>query len=184
MADQSRETDEQDELEAASAPSKSARKREMLARQALGEALVALSSRELAAMPLEDGPLLQAIQEARTMRSHSALRRHRQYIGKLMRQIDPAPLQAALDELHQRDRAQATAFHALEALRDALLRDGDAALGEVLERFPQADRQQLRQLTRQARHDAKQERNSGASRRLFRYLRELQEESEASQGPA
>lgn len=156
-------------------PSKSALKREMSARQALGETLCELSAKQLAAIPIEDEALLQAIVETRSINTRSALRRHRQFIGKLMRHIDPQPIQDALDALHQSRSAAAGEFHELEALRDALLKDGDAALPAVLEVFPEADRQQLRQLVRQARKDAEQSRNSGASRRLFRYLRALRE---------
>ena len=156
-------------------PSKSALKREMTARQELGEALLALSPAELAAMPIDSEDLLQAIAETRRIKSHSAARRHRQYIGKLMRRIDPTPIQAALDALHQQRRDAAQAFHELEALRDTLLRDGDTALGAVLDRFPHADRQQLRQLLRQGQREQQGNGASGAGRRLFRYLRELQE---------
>lgn len=156
------------------APSKSALKREMTARQQLGEALCELSPRELAKMPIEDEDLLAAIEESGRIRHHSALRRHRQYIGKLMRRIDPQPLQAALDSLHQERRDEALAFQALEELRDRLLRDGDRALAGVIERYPRADRQQLRQLVREAQRERRADKPPAASRRLFRYLRELQ----------
>jgi ribosome-associated protein len=165
--------DEDDDL-FAERPSKSALKREMSARQELGEALCALSPRELARIPIEDADLLEAIEETKRISHHSALRRHRQYIGKLMRRIDPEPLQAALDALHESRRDEAEAFHELEALRDRLLREGDGALGTVLERFPLADRQQLRQLLRDAQREIAAEKPPRTSRRLFRYLRELQ----------
>jgi ribosome-associated protein len=156
------------------APSKSALKREMTARQELGEALCGLSERELARIPIEDEALLAAIRESHRIRHHSALRRHRQFIGKLMRRIDPEPLQQALDELHREKRGESDRLHELEALRDTLVQQGDRALTQVLERFPQADRQQLRQLTREAQRERQEERPPKASRRLFRYLRELQ----------
>ncbi len=162
-------------VDAFEAPSKSARKREMTARQELGEALCALSERELARIPIEDDALLAAIRESRRISHHSALRRHRQYIGKLMRRLDPQPLQLALDELHRERRGEARSLHELEELRDALLARGDEALGRVLERFPDADRQHLRQLLREARRERDAQRPPAASRRLFRYLRELQQ---------
>jgi ribosome-associated protein len=157
------------------APSKSALKREMTARQALGEALCKLSERELARIPIEDEALLAAIRESQQIRHHSARRRHRQFIGKLMRRIDPEPLEAALDALHRERRGAAEAMHELEMLRDSLLDRGDPALGQVLERFPHADRQRLRQLLREARRERTAEAPPRASRRLFRYLRELRE---------
>lgn len=161
--------------EEALAPSKSARKREMTARQELGEALCALSPKELASIPIADEALLEAIEESRRIHHNSAKRRHRQYIGKLMRRIDPEPLQQALDALHETRHADTQAFHELEALRDKLVAEGDAALTAVLTRYPDAERQTLRQYARDARQNGGSPRGKSAARRLFRYLRELQE---------
>ncbi len=164
-----------DQDEEPGAPSKSALKREMTALQALGETLCELSPRELERIPIASDDLKAAIEEASRIKHHSALRRHRQYIGKLMRQIDPEPIQTALTALHEERRASARAFQALEELRDELLRDGDKALGVALQRFPHADRQQLRQLCRQASREQAAGKPPAASRRLFRYLRDLQQ---------
>ena len=76
-------------------PSKSARKREYLALQKLGEELLKVNETDLATMDL-DGELLEAVLDARRMKSHGALRRQKQFIGKLMRGIDPEPVRAAL----------------------------------------------------------------------------------------
>ncbi len=154
-------------------PSKSALKRRMTALQKLGETLVALSDKELAQMPIEDERVHEVILEARGIRSHSARRRHLQYLGKLMRDIDPAPIEAALDALHQRRRGDAAAFHQLEHWRERLLREGDSAVQALLEDFPAGDRQLLRQLVRQHRREAEAGKPPAASRKLFRYLREL-----------
>ena len=78
-----------------SKPSKSARKREYLALQKLGEELLALRDSDLQDIELDEG-LREAVLEARRIRSRGALRRQKQYIGKLMRHIDPEPLRAAL----------------------------------------------------------------------------------------
>jgi ribosome-associated protein len=79
-------------------PSKSARKREYLALQQLGEELLTLKKPDLLGMQLDD-ELLDAVLEARRIKAHGALRRQKQYIGKLMRDIDPAPIRAALARL-------------------------------------------------------------------------------------
>ena len=155
-------------------PSKSARKREMTALQDLGEALCALSPKELSKIPIDDEDLLAAIEESARIKQNSAMRRHRQYIGKLMRRIDPEPMQRGLDALYQARKDDTHRFKELEELRDTLIRDGDAALGKVIDRYPDADRQQLRQLIRDAQREASAEKPPAASRRLFRYLRELQ----------
>ncbi|NCF15032.1 MAG: DUF615 domain-containing protein [Gammaproteobacteria bacterium] len=82
-------------------PSKSARKREYIARQKLGEELITLRVEDLQSLELDDD-LLEAVMEARTIKSHGALRRQKQYIGKIMRHIDPEPIRAALESLRRK----------------------------------------------------------------------------------
>lgn len=154
-------------------PSKSALKRQMTALQKLGEELVGLSDRELARIPIADEDLHRVILEARGINSRSARRRHLQYLGKLMRSVDPEPIERALAELHQGRRESARAFQGLEHWRDRLLAEGDGALDELLADQPGADRQQLRQLIRQHRREVEAGKPPAASRKLFRYLREL-----------
>jgi len=81
-------------------PSKSARKREYIALQKLGEELILLKDFELDALPLDDD-LREAILEARQIKAHGALRRQKQYIGKLMRHIDPEPLRTEMAKLRR-----------------------------------------------------------------------------------
>ena len=81
-------------------PSKSAKKREYLARQKLGEELLTVKEPDLLSMDLDDD-LLAAIQDARRIKSHGALRRQKQFIGKLMRSIDPEPIRAALERVRR-----------------------------------------------------------------------------------
>lgn len=75
-------------------------KREHLARQKLGEELIALRDADLRSLPLEED-LLEAVVDARGMKSHGALRRQKQYIGKVMRHVDPEPIRAALESLRR-----------------------------------------------------------------------------------
>ena len=82
-------------------PSKSARKREYLALQKLGEELITIRESDLQSMPLDED-LLEAIMEASRIKSHGALRRQKQYIGKLMRHVDPEPINAALERLRRK----------------------------------------------------------------------------------
>ena len=156
-------------------PSKSALKRRMLALQALGETLVELSEKQLGKVPIADERLLEVIREARAMRSHGARRRHLQLIGKLMRDIDAAPIESALQDMDRQRQDKADAFHRLEQLRDEVLEAGVAGTELVAGRWPQADRQQLRQLILQHQRDTGRGAAPTASRKLFRYLRELQE---------
>lgn len=156
-------------------PSKSAVKRQMLALQQLGEALVGLSEKQLVKIPIEDERLLAVIREARAIRSHGARRRHLQLIGKLMRSTDVEPIESALQAMDRQQQGEADAFHQLEQLRDELLANGVDGVEQVAQRWPQADRQQLRQLILQHQRDSARNKPPAASRKLFRYLRELQE---------
>lgn len=160
---------------AAEPPSKSERKRQMQALQRLGESLLALNDRQLAKIPLQDERLPVALREARSIHSNSARKRHLQYIGKLMRDIDPAPVEAALAALHEPGRTAAAEFHDLEQLRDAILAAGPRGVELALQRFPEADRQQLRQMTLQHDREQRHQRPPAASRKLFRYLRSLRD---------
>lgn len=156
-------------------PSKSAVKRQMLALQQLGEALVGLSEKQLGKIPIGDERLLAVIREARAIRSHGARRRHLQLIGKLMRSTDVEPITSALQAMDRQQQGEADAFHQLEQLRDELLANGVDGVEQVAQRWPQADRQQLRQLILQHQRDSARNKPPAASRKLFRYLRELQD---------
>jgi ribosome-associated protein len=81
-------------------PSKSARKREYIALQKLGEELITLKVSDLDSLPLDDN-LREAVLEARQMKAHGALRRQKQYIGKLMRHIDPEPIRSEMAKLRR-----------------------------------------------------------------------------------
>lgn len=157
------------------APSKSALKRRMLALQALGEILVSLSDKQLTRIPIENQRLLDVVREARDMRSHSARRRHLQLIGKLMRDIDAGPIEKAIAAMDRQRQDEAEAFHELEKLRDEALAQGLSGIELIVNRWPQADRQQLRQLFLQQKRDSERGRPPAAGRKLFRYLRELQD---------
>ena len=115
-------------------PSKTRRKKEMHALQALGERLVALPEARLKAVPLDED-LRNAIDMARGIRSHEGRRRQLQYVGRLMRSADAAAIEASLagdDAAHAR---QVAAHHAAEQWRDGLI-DGSRKLGDFITRFP------------------------------------------------
>ena len=82
-------------------PSKSARKREYLALQKLGEELITIKRSDLDILPLDDA-LREAVRDAREIKAHGALRRQKQYIGKLMRNVDPEPIRAGLQQLRHK----------------------------------------------------------------------------------
>lgn len=154
--------------------SKTHRKREMTALRDLGEELLLLKPGQLQQIPLPE-QIRDAIDAALKMTSHGAQRRQKQYIGKLMRTIDPAPIQSALQAIKEHGHASATRFHDLERWRDRLLTETDTALVSFLETYPQADRTRLRQLARNAAAEQERGETPKSSRALFKYLRELTE---------
>jgi len=166
--------DEDDFLEP---PSKSSRKRDMQALQDLGEALVALSPERLKKVPLPE-TLYEAIRAAQGFKME-ARRRQLQYIGKLMRKIDPVPIQAQLDAFAGNSAAEVAKMHRLERLREQLLED-EQTIGTIAETWPGADLQYLRTLRRNALKEREAARPPKAFREIFRVLRELQEAGDAA----
>ena len=156
-------------------PSKSERKRQMHARQALGEELASLSNAELAEMPVP-AELLEAIAIARRIKSREALRRQYQFIGKLMRKLETGDLEDAMARRREHDHSLTRSFHELEVWRDRLIAEGMTAIDEFKSEIPAADRQKLRQLSTNARKEIDQGQPPRSSRLLFRYLRELKDE--------
>ena len=162
------------DIETDERPSRSQLKREAEALQDLGAALVELPQSRLDRIEMPE-KLREAIALARRITAHGGKRRQMQFIGKLMRGLDAESIRAQLEAFQQADRRSAQHFHKLEALRDQLLAEGDAALGAVLDQYPNADRQHLRQLVRQAQIEHDKNKPPAAARSLFRYLRELDE---------
>jgi ribosome-associated protein len=152
-------------------PSKSARKRSAHAAQDLGEALVRLSAAELAALNLPE-QLLEALRAAQRIKSRAALARQRQYIGKLMRTLDPEPIRAALAARGARAAQESERFRRLEYWRERLLNEGDGALEELVRWRPDADAAALAKLVAEA-HRQRARGATAAARELFRALRAL-----------
>ena len=156
-------------------PSKTQRKREMHELQALGVRLVELNSEQLAAVGLPEG-LRDAIEFARRTTKHEARRRQMQYIGKLMRSIDPEPIREKL-KIWDGVSAQHTAQqHRVERWRDRLLED-ETAVDELVRTHPGIDTRHLRALARKARDERAAGSPPRAYRELFRALREIVVES-------
>lgn len=150
--------------------SKTRRKQEMHELQALGAQLVALSAAHLERMTLP-AELAQAVHEARRIASHEARRRQVQYIGKLMRELDAAPIRAQLAAVHGGSAEERARHQRLEHWRTRLIED-DGALTEFFAAHPASDLQQLRALIRNARREQAAGRPPRAFRELFRVLRE------------
>jgi len=152
-------------------PSKTQRKKQVHGLQDLGAELVELSDERLAAIELPDA-LHDAVQAARRITQFGARRRQLQYIGKLMRRVDPAPIRAALDAWDMQSRRGTVLHKQIEAWRERLLGDPDAVAG-LLAAFPAADARHLRALTEDALREREAGRPPRAYRELYQALRAL-----------
>ena len=151
--------------------SKSARKREATSLQELGVKLSALPDQEIKALDLPE-TLFVALRDLRRLPSHGAQVRQRQYIGKLMRTIDPEPVLAKLAERKQRHDVEIRHFQQIERWRDRLLSDLKA-IDELLEEYPGADRATLARLLEKAEKERREQRSPAGARELFAFLRQL-----------
>lgn len=154
--------------------SKTQKKREADAFKELGIALVQLSIEKLNRLPLSD-PLKQAILSAKSLKSFGAIRRQMLWVGKLIRETNGDEIQLAYQALQLEESAQSVQFHQIEAWRHRLLQEDNEALTAFVHQYPQVDTQHLRQLIKKAKDEIRQEKNLGASRALFRYLRSIVE---------
>ena len=137
--------------------------------QELGAALVALAPAQLAALAIP-AVLLAAVREARRITSHEAKRRQLQFIGKLMRKVDPEPVRAAIAAMAGQSAAARAQHKRLESWRERLIGDDDA-LTEYASEHPGVDLQALRALIRNARKEIAEAKPPRAQRELFRLLR-------------
>ena len=160
-------TDEITELEPLS---KTKRKAAMQDLQDLGEELIGLNKTRLAQLNLPE-TLFEAVKEAQRITSNGAIARQRQYIGRLMREIDTAPIADQLARWNGSHQEENAHFHRLEKLRERLLAD-DGALSDYLREHPEADSQQMRTLIRNARKEAEANKPPKSSRELFKLLRD------------
>ena len=154
-------------------------KRESTELQKVGEDLLTLRVDLMARLDLSE-KLKDAVVEAKRITNFEGKRRQMQYIGKMMRRLDPTTLETVRTTLHEQNNGSAQenlVLHLAETWRDRLVADEDA-FGEWISQYPDTDSQQLRALTRQARKDAKPEkpgeavRHGRAYRDIFQIVRE------------
>jgi len=149
--------------------SRTKKKQQVEELQKLGAALVDLPPVQLDALGLP-APLLAAVREAQRITSHGARRRQMQYIGKLMRKVDPEPVRAALAMIGGQSALARARQRRLEGWRERLIGD-DLALTAFAGEHPGADLQELRTLIRNARKEIAEAKPPRAQRELFRVLR-------------
>jgi len=160
-------------------PSRSARRRGALDVLTFARRLSELPPARLDALELPED-IRDELAEVQRTPSHIAHKRQLAHLAKLMRAHDEEDFAAARAALAN-DRAagarEAAALHRIESLRATLLgENGDAALTDFIAMHPQADRQHLRALIRQARRERAVGQPPRAQRELFRCLREIDAE--------
>jgi ribosome-associated protein len=153
--------------------SKTRRKAEADALQAIGVKLVELPKDRLAKLNLPER-LLDAVLEAKRITANGATRRQKQYIGSLMRDLEVAPIVDQLQRWEGGHSAEIAYFHQLERWRDRLLNE-EKALSEFMQLHPRADTQQLRTLIRNNQRELSANKAPKSSRELFKLLREIVE---------
>lgn len=159
--------------------SKTHRKREMHARQDLGEELVGLREAQLAELDLPE-KLLDAVLLAKRINKFGALRRQMQYIGRLMRDVDSVAIGAQLEAWKGKSRGATARLHLLERWRDRLI-DSDNALADLATAYPGCDIQHLRTLVRNARREQALGAAPESARELFQALKAVIPEVAATQ---
>jgi ribosome-associated protein len=173
-ADEAIEADAEEDL----LPSKTKLKAEADAQQALGVRLSELSKDKLIKLNLPEA-VYEAVLETKRITANGAIRRHRQYLGRLMREIDTAPIADQLARWDGKHTAENAHFHGLERWRDRLISDVNA-IGEFLNLYPSTDSQQLRTLIRNANKELAANKPPKSSRELFKLLRDVTESSQST----
>jgi len=156
--------------------SKSQRKRDANDLLDVGKKLISMPESRLKRMPLDDD-LRREVEFARRIRSNGARKRQMMTVGKMLRLRDNEALIDAINDVNQKNRKDNARFHHIEAWRDKLIEGDNDVLSELIEKSPAMNAQTLRQLIRNANKEAKLGKPPAASRKLFKLLRESDEQS-------
>lgn len=151
--------------------SKTKLKAEADEQQALGVRLTELPKDKLLKLDLPDA-VLTAVLDTKKITANGAIRRHRQYLGRLMRDIDNAPILEQLARWDGKHTAENAYFHGLERWRDRMIADSNV-LAEFIALYPKTDIQQLRTLVRNAQKELAANKPPKSSREIFKLLREI-----------
>ena len=152
-------------------PSKTQRKKQMHELQALGAELVELNEHQLGSIELPER-LRDAVRDAWRMTKFEARRRQLQYIGKLMREVDPEPIRSRIAAWKAVSRAHTARLHSIERWRTRLIED-EAAMTELVREYPHADVSKLRLLVRNTHRERETAKPPKSYRALFQALSEI-----------
>ena len=152
--------------------SKTQRKRDADALQKMGKELIPLAESDWKRMCLPE-ILIEALHEAKRIHSHNAQKRHLQYIGKLMRDIDPEQAQQFFNTRQLEKNDEVDKHHQLEALRDTLISGGEESVNAFIQDYPTGNKKQLNHFVRQANREREAGHPPKSARALFRYLKTI-----------
>jgi ribosome-associated protein len=152
-------------------PSKTRMKKQSDELQELAVLLTELPADQLATIPIGED-LKDAIEETKNITKNEALRRHRQFLGKLMRNSDHVAITAAYNKIKENRDRMNRLMHVIEHWRDTLIRGENAETDRFIELYPTVDRQQLRTLVRSAKGELNTQNPPAFARKLFKFLRE------------
>ncbi len=161
---------EHDAFDYGDRPSKSQKKRDSTAAQELGEEVAALPRDKIESLGLPE-KLQEALIEAARITAHEGRRRHMQLIGKLMRNIDPVPIRAALEKFAGSSKQEVADMHLAERWRERLLKEPDA-LALFANEYRDIDLQQLRTMIRNAQKEQAQNKPPRDFRKIYQFVRE------------
>ena len=156
-------------------PSKSQLKRDSQHLIDVGEEILKLSKEDISSLQLPD-ELSEAVSTALKIKSRSGLKRQRLYIGKLLRAMDSDEIETQLRKIQHHHDTNTAHFKRLEKWRDSLIDNDKTTLNEVISHYPDIDRQHINQLIRAAHQEKQKNKPPAASRKLFKYLRELEDD--------
>ena len=156
--------------------SKSQRKRDAHELLDLGKKLISMPDSRLKRMPLDDD-LREEVEFARSIRSNGARKRQMMTVGKMLRLRDNEELIDAVNDVATKNRKENARFHHVESWRDKLIAGDNEVLSAFLEQYSSINAQTLRQLIRNASKEAKLGKPPTTSRKLFKLLRETDEQT-------
>ncbi|CAM4434933.1 MULTISPECIES: ribosome biogenesis factor YjgA [Pseudoalteromonas] len=153
--------------------SKSELKREALELHELGCEIAGLAKKQREKLPLTD-ELKEAMTVADRIRAKTdAYRRHMNYIAKTLRSTpNVEDIQAAMDLMLNKNNKADVLLNKIELIRDEVIAKGDSKINELLDKYPELERQKMRQMARQASKEVKAEKPGKAYKELFQYLKE------------
>lgn len=165
--------EEEDEVEYyAVRPNKTQLKKDIAVLFALGEEISELTESQINTLELPEN-IHKAVVQVGGMPHKGARKRLLKYIASQFNKIDVTPIQDKLARMKNKSAHAVREHHIVERWRDRLIAEGNEALTDLLDEQPQADRQQLRQLVRNAQKEAEAGRPPKSSRLLYRYLKEM-----------